>query len=104
MDIKSLNDRFRKSFSGGRVILTDVIHALNSIDKFNIIKEVMKFNEFTESNDPYNEHDFGKFKYKDYEIMWKIDYYDKSLMYASDNSADDTITTRVMTIMLAEEY
>ena len=36
--------------------------------------------------------------------MFKIDYYDKSLCYLSNDPADPEQTVRVMTIMTAEEY
>jgi hypothetical protein len=37
-------------------------------------------------------------------IMFKIDYYDQSLSMHSPNPADPSVTQRVITIMLAEDY
>ena len=103
-DIKTLNDNFRRTFTGGRVMLTRGINAKLADDVANILSEVRMFNDFTKANDPYNEHDFGSFDYKNEKIFFKIDYYDENLKYASENPADSTKTIRVMTVMLASEY
>jgi hypothetical protein len=36
--------------------------------------------------------------------MFKIDYYDKALSFHSPDPADPTVTERVITLMLDEEY
>jgi hypothetical protein len=36
--------------------------------------------------------------------MFKIDYYDKGLSFHSPDPADPTVTERIITVMLAEEY
>ncbi|MBQ8676948.1 MAG: DUF3768 domain-containing protein [Alphaproteobacteria bacterium] len=41
---------------------------------------------------------------KCHQIFWKIDYYDKTLRYLSNDPADPKQTVRVMTIMRADEY
>ena len=103
-DIKTLNDNFRKTFIGGRVMLTSGIRAKTHDEIAKILEKVRSFDNFTTANDPYGEHDFGSFDYKGQKIFWKIDYYDKNYEYASENPADVTKTNRVLTVMLAEEY
>ena len=50
------------------------------------------------------EHDFGSFTVGEEQLFWKIDYYDLSLEFGSNDPADPSQTKRVLTIMLAEEY
>ncbi len=56
-DIKTLNDNLRKSFIGGRVILTQGINVKTPRDIARILAKVRNFNNFTKANDPYNEHE-----------------------------------------------
>ena len=55
-------------------------------------------------NDPHEEHDFGSFQADGQTIFFKIDYFDKTLMYHSPDPADPSVTERVITILLADEY
>ncbi len=103
-DIATLNDTFRKTFTGGQVLLTAGIDSMSMDDKANILSKVRNFNDFTEDNDPYGEHDFGSFDYKGNKIFFKIDYYDLNYEFMSKNPANPDITNRVLSIMLAEEY
>ena len=103
-DIKTLNDNFRKTFIGGRVMLTSGIRAKTQDEIAEILEKVRSFDNFTTANDPYGEHDFGSFDYKGQKIFWKIDYYDKNMQYLSEDPADASKTIRTLTILLAEEY
>ncbi len=103
-DIATLNDNFRKTLSGGRIMLTYGINTMSADDIAQILSEVKRFDNFTTANDPYNEHDFGSFDYKGEKIFWKIDYYDKNLRYLSNDPANPKQTVRVMIIMKASEY
>mgnify|MGYP002761558008 FL=1 len=103
-DIATLNDNFRKTFTGGQVLLTVGIAAMSSEDKANIISMVQNFNDFTPSNDVYGEHDFLSIDYKGNKIFAKIDYYDLNYEFMSENPANPDITNRVLTILLSCEY
>lgn len=102
--IRQLNDMLRKTFIGGQVMLTTGIRAKSAEDQANILQKVRSFNEFTKANDPYAEHDYGRFSYNDEDIMFKIDYYNKTYDRMSDDPSNPDITNRVMTIMCADEY
>ena len=103
-DIKTLNDNFRHSLQGGRVILTSGIRAKTQDEIAEILEKVRSFDNFTTANDPYGEHDFGSFDYKGQKIFFKIDYYDKNLQYLSEDPADVSKTIRIIIIQLAKEY
>jgi len=103
--IAQLNDEFRKTAGqGDHVYMTQGIQVLPPEDRLLILNLVKTFNNFSEDNDPYGEHDFGAFDHKGERIFWKIDYYDKSMTFGSENPADPEVTERVMTVMLAREY
>ena len=102
--IAELNDRFRTTGLGGRVLVTRGIADLAQPVQAAIVQKVRDFSSFTEDNDPYGEHDFGSFEHDGMKIFWKIDYYDSKVEYGSEDPADPSQTTRVLTIMLAEEY
>jgi Protein of unknown function (DUF3768) len=58
--VRELNDRFRRSLSGGGIrVMTAGIAALSAMDQAAILARVMAFDAFTPENDPYREHDFG---------------------------------------------
>lgn len=103
-DIKTLNDNFRKTFIGGRVMLTYGIKTKTHDEIAKILEKVRSFDNFTTANDPYGEHDFGSFDYKGQKIFWKIDYYDKNMQYLSEDPTDISKTIRTLTIMLAEDW
>ena len=103
-DIATLNDKFRKSFIGGEVLLSAGIAAMSSEDKANIVSLVQNFDNFTPDNNTYSENDFGTFDYKGEKILWKIDYYDLNNQYHSEDPSNPDITNRVLTIMTVYEY
>jgi len=104
MTIAELNDAFRRSFTGGQFCVTTGINSLPSDMQAAITACVRSFEDFHADNDPYGEHDFGSFVDGGEKIYWKIDYYDRDVNYGSPDPTDPKATTRVLTIMLAEEY
>lgn len=72
LKIQKLNDSFRTSLSGGKVMITRGISLLPSEDGNNIVKQVQSFNSFNKNNDPYGEHDFGVFDFKENRIFGKL--------------------------------
>lgn len=50
------------------------------------------------------ERDFAVIKFRDHSVWLKIDYYDSALEYGSPDPADASVTTRVITILLPEDY
>jgi Protein of unknown function (DUF3768) len=60
--IRALNDRFRKSLTGGRVMMTAAVSALPDDVRARAIELTRTFDDFTPDNDPHNEHDSGSFE------------------------------------------
>lgn len=59
--IALLNDAFRRTFSGGKVTMTAGVYALPDMVKAAALQKAAQFDDFSEENDPYGEHDFGSF-------------------------------------------
>ncbi|EDM70292.1 hypothetical protein RAZWK3B_06367 [Roseobacter sp. AzwK-3b] len=100
--IRELNDLARQTFTGCRVMITPGIQALPDIDA--VLRAVQLFDEFTENNDPYGEHDFGSFRHSGETVFWKFDYFDLDFTMHSPDASDPAVTARVLTVMLADEY
>lgn len=106
-NIAELNDKLRQNlFNPGKdkVILTQGVSNLPFPEQLQILLKVKLFNNFNKGNDVYQEHDFGMIEHSELKYFFKIDYYDTSMEYASDDPSNPDITTRVLTIMRADEY
>jgi hypothetical protein len=90
--------------TGGRVMMSAGVDALPSDVKAVVIRRVATFSDFTPDNDPHGEHDFGNFTLAGRKFFWKIDAYDADMRFGSDDPTNPAKATRVLTIMLAEEY
>jgi hypothetical protein len=102
--IAMLNDSFRRTFSGGKVLMTCGVAELPDMVKAQAMCMVAAHKAFTDGNDPHGEHDFGSFELCSRKFFWKIDYYDRDERYGSEDPSDPAQTTRVLTVMLASEY
>jgi hypothetical protein len=102
--IAQLNDKLRKTGRGGQIVVTRGATALSGFDPEELMAALARYDSFDEDNDPHGERDFGDVDLWGAELLWKIDYYGKELASASPDPADQNITSRVLTVMLAEEY
>ena len=102
--IRALNDAFRKSFWGGRVMMTAGVAALECSVRNAVVEKIKAFDSFDDENDPWGQHDFVSVEHDGQTFFAKIDYYNRDLSGHSEDATDPEKTCRVMTIMLAEEY
>lgn len=104
--IAALNDALRTTFNptAGTILGTPGFANLSTEDKRAVINLVQTFNDFSEDNDPHGEHDFGAVKHNGETFYFKLDYYNPDHSAGSEDPADPTQTSRVMTILNAREY
>jgi hypothetical protein len=102
--IRRLNDLHRTTFMFGKVHMTHGLADMGEDFTADALTAVRTFRDWTEGNDPHEEHDFGAVTVQGERVFWKFDYYDKACEFGSEDPADPKQTTRVLTIMLASEY
>jgi hypothetical protein len=102
--IRTLNDDLRQYLLGGLAVITPGVAALGQQAVERIVKTIAVYDDFCHANDPHEEHDFGSFEADGQTIFFKIDYFDETLTYHSPDPSDPSVTERVITIMLADEY
>lgn len=102
--IRELNDCLRATFTGGKVVITAAVAELDEATRAKVLSTARTFKNFTRHNDPHGEHDCFFFQVDRQRFFAKIDYYDKSMEYGSENPADPAVTTRVLTIGDAASY
>jgi hypothetical protein len=102
--IRDLNDSLRRTFTGGRVVMTASVQSLPADTVALALTKMRAFNEFTPDNDPYGEHDFGSFQAGGEQFFWKVDYYAPDMQHGSEDPSDPKKTSRVLTLMLADDY
>jgi hypothetical protein len=102
--IRWLNDAFRRTFVGGSIMITPGVQAMPLDQRSSLLQKIRTFEAFSEDNDPHQEHDFGAVDEGGERYFWKLDYYDPNMEFGSPDPAERAITTRVLTIMRADEY
>ena len=102
--IRTLNDELRQCLPGGRAVMTPGVAALGQEAVERIFQAIAAFDDFCHANDPHQEHDFGSFEVNGETILFKIGYFDKTRTYHSPDPSDPSVTERVITMMLADEY
>lgn len=113
--IQAQNDAFRrgmfvnldkpnKAKPAGRYAVSAGVHALPPDDKALVLAAVRNFDNFTEDNDPYGEHEFGNIELPNIpKVFWRIDYYaDKNMKWGAENPEESCY--RLLTIYLASEH
>jgi hypothetical protein len=100
--IRELNDQFRKTFTGGAICITRAVSERCDVNA--VLATVQAFDRFNDGNDPYQEHDFGAFEIADETLFFKIDYYSNDMQHGSPDAADSSVTQRILTVLLSEEY
>lgn len=102
--IARLNDQLRKTGSGGTVMMTQGVQQITGFDAAKLADELASYDDFDASSDPHGERDFGCLTLWGYDLLWKVDYYDKDLKFGSDDPANPEVTARVLTVMLVSEW
>ena len=102
--IARLNDRLRKTASGGVIVITRGVRVLPGFTPTDLINALASYDRFDPDNDPHGERDFGDLELFGADLLFKVDYYDLEMRYGSNDPADPKQTTRVLTVMLASEY
>lgn len=119
--IAEINDLVRSRAGFGPVIpemnevkylcvMTGGVATLPLKAQLGILAKVRSFSEFNDDNDPHKEHDFSSLWFNGYHVYFKFSYYAQN----SDGTMDDehgsedpsnlSLTFRVLTVMLSEEY
>jgi hypothetical protein len=102
--VRALNDQLRSTFVGGAVLVTPGFEGLPLEKRRRILAELRSFDAFDADNDPHGEHDCAILEAEGERILFKIDYFDREVNLHSPDPTDPAVTTRVLTIMLADEY
>ena len=102
--IAELNDHLRRTFTGGRVVMTATVAALEPSEQAELFERVRSFADFNPDNNPHGERDFGVVTVGGERYFWKVDYYDLTMEAGSEDPADPTVTTRALIVGRMDDY
>lgn len=102
--IRTQNDVFRATGNGGRIAFTGALSQEPEEYRNQVYERVRLYRDWPETKDPYGEHDFGRLMVGKRAIIWKIDYFDLDMNHGSEDPADPAQTTRLLSILFAEDY
>ena len=102
--IRKLNDQFRQSLRGGVLVMTAGVIALGQDRQLKILEAVVQVRPLRRGQRPVRRARLWGAGGRGERLFFKIDYYDQDLSAHSPDPADPSVTKRVLTIMLAEEY
>src|SRR5437016_12093806 len=88
--IARLNDLLRTTMSSkhGRVMLTAGVAELPIGTQLAVLTAIRTFKDWNGDNDPHKERDFCAVDVQGERFFAKIDYYDPSMQYGSDDPSD----------------
>jgi hypothetical protein len=103
--LRENNDRFRRTFIGGAVIVSEGFAALDDELKSDILWRIRNFDNFeaNEDWDPENEHAYLALEYRGCRIVMLIDYWSRDMTSYSGDPYDPKETQLVMTIKFEDE-
>ncbi|MEI3807593.1 DUF3768 domain-containing protein [Agrobacterium sp. CCNWLW32] len=104
--IRELNDelRTRGHARNGRIVAMGGLINDDPAKQLRVAIAAGRHTDWKSGDDPYGEHDFGKFEVDGEAFMFKIDYYSLDEAHGSEHPEDPAVTIRVMTLMYAEDY
>jgi hypothetical protein len=109
--IARLNDRTRLGFDrNARVVITrnclERLAEAEGAPEEPIVLQARLMAAFRHCNfsEDSPERDFAAITFLGRKVWMKIDYFDAAMEFGSEDPADASITTRVMTILLPEDY
>ena len=108
------NDQFRRwhtigerkpgIYVPGRSVWTAAFEARETAFKRAALQAIGAFDDFTVDNDPAHFHDFGAVQVMGETVWFKVDLYDQTYTYGSEDPADLRATRRVLTILFPAEW